>query len=290
MSVKDRDPLTGHKTTGHEWNGITELNTRVPRAVWWFIGITHVWALVVWLLVPAWPLVTTYTQGLLDIDQRELVAGEIEAGQRYRAHWVVRFEGDTLPEIRADPTLMEIVRGAAPQLWQDNCGPCHGREGRGGPGYPNMADDEWLWGSDDETVLDVIRVGVNSTHPDTRFSEMMAFGETGMLTRNQIRAVVAYVQSLSGIAETAPETGEDGAQIFLDNCASCHGEDGTGSDDIGAPNLTDDAWLYGGDAETVFETIHDGRAGWMPGWEGRITAAEIKMLAVYVTDVLGEDR
>ena len=100
MSVKERDPLTGHLTTGHEWNGITELNTRVPRAVWWFIGITHLWALVMWILLPTWPLVTTYTKGILGIDQKELVAGRIEEGERYREHWVLRFEGESLEQIR----------------------------------------------------------------------------------------------------------------------------------------------------------------------------------------------
>ena len=150
MSVEERDPLTGHQTTGHEWNGITELNTRVPRAVWWAIGITHVWALVMWILLPTWPLVTTYTKGLLGIDQRELVAGELEAGERYREQWVARFAGDDLDDIRQDEDLMQIVSGAAPALWGDNCEACHGRAGAGGPGFPNLVDDAWLWGGDDD--------------------------------------------------------------------------------------------------------------------------------------------
>lgn len=288
MSVEERDDLTGHRTTGHDWNGIRELNTRVPRAVWWAIGITHVWALIVWVLLPTWPLVTTYTKGLLGIDQRELVAGEIEAGQRYREHWVVRFAGDPLPAIRADETLMEIVRGAGPALWDDNCAVCHGRQGVGGPGFPNLVDDAWLWGGSDEAVLASILYGVNTQHPDTRFSQMLAFGQTEILTRDQIRTVAAYVQSLSGLAEPEAAVLEEGAQIFYDNCASCHGDDAKGIDDIGAPNLTDDSWIYGGDAEALFQTIYDGRQGWMPAWEDRLTAAEIKMLAVYMLDVLPE--
>jgi cytochrome c oxidase cbb3-type subunit 3 len=288
MSVEERDDLTGHRTTGHEWNGIRELNTRVPRAVWWAIGITHVWALIVWLLLPSWPLVTTYTKGLLGIDQRELVAGEIEAGQRYRAHWVARFAGDTLPEIRADETLMEIVRGAGPALWDDNCAVCHGRQGVGGPGFPSLVDDAWLWGGSDEAVLTTILHGVNTRHPDTRLSQMLAFGETEILTRDQIRTVAAYVQSLSGMAEPETSLLEEGGQLFLDNCASCHGEDARGLEELGAPNLTDDFWIYGGDDAALFETIYSGRQGWMPAWEGRLTAAEIKMLAVYTLDVLPE--
>lgn len=287
MSVDDRDPETGHKTTGHEWNGIRELNARVPRAVWWAIGITHVWALVVWVLVPAWPLGETYTEGLLGIDQRELVAGEIEAGQRFRAHWVARFDGEALTEIRADETLVEIVTGAGPALWQDNCGVCHGRFGRGGPGYPNLTDAAWIWGGSDEQILEMIRVGVNSQHPETFISQMPSFD--GVLGRPEMASVISYVQSLSGMEDEADAaTLEEGAQIFLDNCASCHGEDATGIDVIGAPNLADDAWIYGGTDEIMLETLLDGRLGWMPGWEGRITNAEIKMLAVYLLDVLPE--
>ena len=288
MSVEERDPLTGHQTTGHEWNGLTELNTRVPRAIWWFIGITHLWALIMWVLLPTWPLVTTYTKGILGLDQRELVAGEIEAGERYREHWVTRFAGDSMDEIRQEETLMEIVVGAAPAIWGDNCAVCHGVEGRGGPGFPNLTDESWLWGGSDDRVLEVIRVGVNSAHPETLYSEMLAFGETGILTRDQIRTVAAYVQSLSGLADPAPALLEEGATLFADNCASCHGDDATGINELGAPNLTDDFWIYGGDAATLFETIHDGRQGWMPGWEGRLTTAEQKMLAVYLLEILPE--
>jgi cytochrome c oxidase cbb3-type subunit III len=286
MSVKERDPLTGHQTTGHEWNGITELNTRVPRAIWWFIGITHLWALIMWVLLPTWPLVTTYTRGILGIDQRELVAGEIEAGETYREHWVMRFAGDSMDDIRADETLMEIVEGAAPGLWGDNCEVCHARGGTGGPGFPNLVDAAWIWGGSDEAVLETLRVGINSTHPDTRYAEMLAFGESGILSRDQIRTVAAYVQSLSGRADPDEATLEEGATLFAENCASCHGEDATGLTDLGAPNLTDEAWIYGGDAVTLFETIHDGRMGWMPSWEGRLTEAERKMLAIYLLDVL----
>lgn len=288
MSVKERDPLTGYETTGHEWNGITELNTRVPRAIWWFIGITHVWALLMWVLLPTWPLVTTYTKGILGVDQRELVAGEIETGERYREHWTMRLEGDSLDDIRGDEGLMQIVAGAAPALWGDNCAVCHGTNGTGGPGFPSLVDPAWLWGGSDDAVLETIRVGINSNHPDTRYSEMLAFGEDGILTRDQIRTVVAYVQSLSGLANPGPEIVEEGATLFADNCASCHGENARGLTDIGAPDLTDSFWIYGGDSATLFETVHDGRHGWMPAWEGRLTEPERKMLAVYMLDLLPE--
>ena len=135
-------------------------------------------------------------------------------------------------------------------------------------------------------MLETLRVGVNATHPETRVSEMLAFGETGILTRDQIRTVAAYVQSLSGLASPDEGTREEGATLFAENCASCHGENATGDTSLGAPNLTDDFWIYGGDAATLFRTIHDGRKGWMPHMEGRLSEAERKMLAVYVLDVL----
>lgn len=286
MSVEERDPLTGHKTTGHEWNGITELNTRVPRAVWWAIGITHVWALIIWILLPSWPLITTYTKGLLGVDQRELVQGEIQAGQRYRAYWEANLGAASLDKIRGEQALMDVVVASAPTLWGDNCAACHGMLGVGGPGFPSLTDDAWLWGGSDEAVLESIRVGINATHPDTRVSEMLAFGQLDVLTRDQIRAVAAYVQSLSGLADPDPEVRAEGQTIFEVNCASCHGDDATGMNEVGAPNLTDAFWIYGGSDEAIFTSIHDGRRGWMPAWEGRLSEAQNKILALYLLDIL----
>lgn len=286
MSVEERDPLTGHKTTGHEWNGITELNTRVPRAVWWAIGITHVWALIIWILLPSWPLITTYTKGLLGVDQRELVQGEIQAGQRYRAYWEANLGAASLDKIRGEQALMDVVVASAPTLWGDNCAACHGMLGVGGPGFPSLTDDAWLWGGSDEAVLESIRVGINTTHPDTRVSEMLAFGQLDVLTRDQIRAVAAYVQSLSGLADPDPEVRAEGQTIFEVNCASCHGDDATGMNEVGAPNLTDAFWIYGGSDEAIFTSIHDGRRGWMPAWEGRLSEAQNKILALYLLDIL----
>jgi cytochrome c oxidase cbb3-type subunit 3 len=229
---------------------------------------------------------TTYTKGLLGIDQRELVAGELEAGERYREQWVARFAGDDLEAIRRDEDLMQIVSGVAPALWGDNCEACHGRAGSGGPGFPNLVDAAWLWGGDDDTVLETLRVGINATHPETRYSEMLAFGETGILTREQISTVAAYVQSLTGLASPDAAAQDEGSTLFAENCASCHGEGATGDTSLGAPDLTDDFWIYGGDAAMVYQSIHDGRQGWMPHMEGRLTEAERKMLAIYLLDVL----
>jgi cytochrome c oxidase cbb3-type subunit 3 len=284
MSVEERDPLTGHRTTGHEWNGITELNTRVPRAVWFFIIVTHIYALIAWILLPTWPLFTTYTRGLLGIDQRNLVEEALTEAQAARAAWTERIAAQPPEAILADPALMAHVRQTAPALFGDNCAPCHGTDAAGGPGFPNLVDGDWIWGGDYDTLMETVRVGINADHPETRVSQMLAFGRDGMLSRPEIREVAAYVRSLSG--GSAPEPAA-GAQLFADNCASCHGEDGRGMAELGAPNLTDGAWIYGGDEASMFDTIHDGRQGWMPAWENRLSEVDRKLLVVYLLDKAG---
>lgn len=284
MSVKERDPLTGHQTTGHEWNGITELNTRVPRAVWFFIIVTHIWALVAWVLLPTWPLVNTYTKGILGIDQQEQVEQKIIAANAARADWADRITALPADQIMADPALSGRVMETAHQLFGDNCAGCHGSDAAGGPGFPSLIDDAWLWGGDVPAIMETLRVGINSTNPDTRFAQMLAFGENGMLSRKQTRTVVSYVQSLSG-TRAPQETLDAGAELFADNCASCHGEDGKGNTDLGAPNLADDFWIYGGDDASLYRTIWSGRQGWMPAWDGRLTETERKILTVYLKEM-----
>lgn len=289
MSVRERDPLTGHETTGHEWNGITELNTRVPRVIWWAVGITHVWALIYWVLMPAWPLVTTYTRGLLGYDDQERVERQVAVANAVRADWSKALATLPADEVRQDAALMSHVARTAPSLFGDNCAGCHGADAAGGPGFPSLVDDTWLWGGDADTIMETLRVGINAPHPDSRWAQMPAFGESDILTRPQVRTVVDYVQTLSGLeTDTAQERLVEGETLFAENCASCHGDDAAGNRDLGAPNLTDEAWVYGGDDAVMFETIHNGRQGWMPAWEGRLTTAERMMLTLYIQD-LGEE-
>ena len=238
MSVKERDPLTGHQTTGHEWNGITELNTRVPPVIWWFIIVTHVWALIVWIMMPSWPLIWTYTGGLLGIDQQEQVEEAVREANVAREIWADRIEAVPISEIRDDPELMQVVSDTGPALFGGNCAVCHGLRGTGGPGFPSLVDDDWLWGGDDDAILETLRVGINAQHPETRVAQMLAFGRDGILSRPEVRTLAAYVQSLSG-TPVPQETLAGGAELFAANCASCHGEDGRGNTELGAPNLTD---------------------------------------------------
>ncbi len=280
MTVKERDPLTGHLTTGHEWNGITELNTRVPRIVWICIALTGIFSICLWILLPAWPLVNTHTTGVLGLSQRAAVNRAIVEANAERAGWANRIDALPAKAILADPALMARVTGAGHQLFGDNCAACHGSNAAGGPGFPSLVDDAWLWGGSEAAIMETLRVGINSPHPDTRVSQMPAFGKGDLLTGAQIAAVIPYVQSLSSAA--GPAAGTQGATIFAENCSSCHGPEGKGNIEIGAPNLSDKFWIYGGDRDSLQRTLQNGRQGWMPNWDQRLTPTQRKILAVYI--------
>lgn len=291
MELGKRDPVTGRRTTGHEWNGIEELETPVPRVVLFFLAATTLFAIGYWILMPAWPLGVSYTKGLLGFDQREVVTRQVRDAASARAAWTDRIARASFEEIAADPTLMRHVRETGRTLFADNCAVCHGVKGTGGPGFPNLAAGAWLWGGDPATIAETIRIGINSTNDGTRVSQMMAFGRDGVLTGQQVLSVGAYVRSLSGQPLSEAERGRlaAGKEVFAANCVVCHGDNGKGKRDVGAPDLTDSHWIYGGDAQSVHTTIYGGRQGYMPHWQDRLSPVEIKMLTLYVL-ALGGDR
>lgn len=288
MAVTERDPHTGYLTTGHEWNGIKELNTPVPRPVWFFLIATVLFSLGYWVLMPAWPLGVSYTKGLLGIDQRTSVSESLKQAAQDRETWTRRVETEDYAAIRSDAQLMTIVRQAGRTLFGDNCAACHGHNARGGKGFPNLTTSSWLWGGSPEAIAETIRVGINSSHPNSRTGQMLAFGRDSVLPRAEIENVVSYVRSLSN-AEAARQVPAEniaaGKKTFADNCASCHGDDGKGKVDMGAPDLTDSNWIYGGDAQTIFTTVWSGRQGHMPAWENRLSALDRKILTLYLTDL-----
>lgn len=288
MSVKERDPHTGYLTTGHEWNGIKELNTPVPRPVYFFLITTALFSIVYWVLMPAWPLGWTYTKGLLGIDQRTTVSAALKDAELDRAAWTTRIANENYQAIQADPHLMAIVRQTGRTLFGDNCAACHGFNAKGGKGYPDLTASSWLWGGDPETIAETIRVGINSTHPNTRVAQMLAFGRDQILQRPDVENVVSYVQSLSGAPaskQMPPQALEAGKAVFAANCASCHGDDGKGKTELGTPDLTDNVWIYGGDRQSIYKTVWSGRQGHMPTWESRLGPVERKILALYLTDL-----
>jgi len=283
----DIDQVSGTSTTGHQWDGIKELNTPLPR--WWVITfyLTIVWAFGYWLVYPAWPLLTSHTTGLFGYSTRGDVAVELANLEKIRGDKMVKLGAAPLAEIEKDPALLALARARGKTVFGDNCAPCHGSGGAGAKGYPNLNDDEWLWGGSLEKILQTIQFGVRSGHAKAHESAMLAFGKEGVLKKDQIVTAANHVRSLSGLSTAKGFNAAEGAKVFADNCASCHGDAGKGNQELGAPDLTDKIWLYGSDEATLIETISNGRAGVMPAWVERLDPATIKALAVYVHSLGG---
>ncbi|HLV82285.1 MAG TPA: cytochrome-c oxidase, cbb3-type subunit III [Devosia sp.] len=288
MALGERDKFSGQMTTGHEWNGIKELNTPVPRAIWVFLVVATLFAVAWTVLNPSWPGINGYFRGLLGVDQRTQIAQIVQQAQMDRTTWTSRIDAEDFAAIQADEPLMNIVRETGQALFGDNCAACHGTNALGNPGFPNLVHAPLMWGDDPEIVAETISVGINGSSPDTRFAQMLAFGRDQMLDTADINTVVTYVQALSQpdvAAATAPDILAAGATIFADNCAACHGETAKGMTDTGAPDLTDDFWTYGSDRAAIRQSVYAGRTGVMPSWEGRLSPTEIKLLALYVLDL-----
>jgi len=278
---REIDETSGTETTGHEWDGIKELNTPLPRWWLWTLYACIVWAVGYWILMPAWPLVNGYTKGLLGHSQRAVVAQSLAAAKQAQSGYVRRVLDASLTDIESDPALLEFALAGGRSAFAVNCSQCHGLGADGGPGYANLNDDDWLWGGTLDNIAQTIRFGIRAGNDETRAGDMPAFLRDGILDRAQVEDVATYVLSLSGGVADAAAVAR-GATVFAEQCAACHQDSGIGSHEFGAPNLADGIWLYGGDRDTVVRTVAGGRAGVMPAWSGRLDAAAIKQLAVYV--------
>ena len=285
---KEFDEVTGMRTTGHVWDGdLKELNRPLPK--WWLYTfyVTIVWAIGYWIAYPAWPLANSYTKGMLGYSQRAAVTQEVEAARAKQSGLRGQLEKIPLAEIRTKQDLLQFATTGGKAVFADNCAPCHGRGAQGGQGYPNLNDDDWIWGGSLEAIEQTIKHGIRwSQDDDTRVSDMPKFGIDGILESKQISDVADYVLSLSGKGGD-PAGAEQGKAIYAENCAACHGEDGKGNQELGAPNLSDALWLYGSDKKDVIESIRTGRGGQMPSWAGRLDTAAIKSLTLYVHSLGG---
>lgn len=281
------DQVTGKTTTGHQWDGIKELNTPLPR--WWVITFyaTILWAIGYWIVYPAWPLLRSHTTGVINYSSRADVAAELANLDKIRGDKMAALGTAPLADIEKDPALFALARASGKTAFGDNCAPCHGSGGAGAKGFPNLNDDDWLWGGTLEQILQTIQYGARSGHPKAHEGAMLAFGKDGVLNRDQIVTVANYVRSLSGLPTGKGYDAPAGAKIFAENCTSCHGESGKGNKELGAPDLTDKIWLYGSDQATLVETITNGRAGVMPAWVDRLNPSTIKALTVYVHSLGG---
>jgi cytochrome c oxidase cbb3-type subunit 3 len=281
------DSVSGRTTTGHEWDGIKELNTPLPR--WWILTFyaTIVWAIGYWVVYPAWPLVTGYTTGLFHYSTRASVTEELANLEAMRGEKMKVLGNASLAEIEKDPALLALARARGKTVFADNCAPCHGSGGAGAKGFPNLNDDDWLWGGTLDQIMQTIQYGARSGDAKAHEGQMLAFGRDGILKPDQIVTVANYVRSLSGLSTAPGYDAAAGKKIFAENCVSCHGENGKGNQEFGAPDLTDHIWLYGADEATLVETITNGRAGVMPAWSGRLDPVTIKALTVFVHSLGG---
>jgi cytochrome c oxidase cbb3-type subunit 3 len=287
MAKKRIDQETGTETTGHDWDGIEELNTPLPRWWLWTFYATVVWGIGYVILFPAWPMVSGATTGILGFSTRADVAAEIEAVNAANAHLTERLAAADMATLVADEELYHYAVGAGRSVFAANCSQCHGA-GAGGVqanGFPNLLDDDWLWGGSFDDIAHTVRHGIrNEQDFDARWSEMPAFGD--MLEDEEIAALVAHVRTLGGY-EADQALAAAGAESFDMNCSSCHGVGGEGDRFVGAPNLTDAIWLYGGSEADIEETIRHSRFGVMPPWGERLGEANVKAVSAYVHQLGG---
>jgi cytochrome c oxidase cbb3-type subunit 3 len=285
MSAKKVTRKPGEvETTGHEWDGIEELNNPLPRWWLWTFYATIVWALIYTILFPAWPLITGATPGVLGFSTRANVAAEIQRFEAANGPMRDRLVAADLAAIKDDPELLQFATSAGAAVFRTNCSQCHGSGAAGvqASGYPNLLDDDWIWGGAMEDIHTTITHGIrNTTDDEARYSQMPAFGVDGLLETPQIDAVVQHVLAISGQEHDAAVAAE-GATVFAENCAACHTDAGTGDRTQGAPNLTDAIWLYGGSVDDLTYTVNNARFGVMPNWNQRLSEADIRSVALYV--------
>ncbi|MFM9940115.1 MAG: cytochrome-c oxidase, cbb3-type subunit III [Hyphomicrobiaceae bacterium] len=283
---REIDSVTGVETTGHEWDGVKELNKPLPR--WWLLTfyVTIIWAVGYMIAYPAWPTLSGYTKGMLGYSQRSAVAADVKAAIDAQGAMRAKLQATPLGDVRRDPDLLRFAMTAGSSSFQTNCGPCHGRGAQGFVGYPNLNDDDWLWGGSVDDIHKTIQFGIRSGDSRARDSRMPRYGLDKLLTDEQISDVAEFVLSLSKRAKNEPAVAR-GATVFTEQCANCHAPDGRGKVAEGTPNLTDDLWLFGGSREAILESIRTGRGAIMPAWEGRLDPTTVKALAVYVHSLGG---
>ena len=282
----EKDSHTGRDTTGHEWDGLKELNNPLPK--WWLyiLFATIAWSAVWFVLYPSVPYGTGYFHGLLGYSQRKTVDADVAQVQAQRGASMQKIATLSFADIRKDPQLQAVAEIAGRITFANNCQPCHGAGGGGRPGFPALAAGNWMWGGTLEAIQQTVTHGIRSGDPDTRNSQMPRFGADGILKPEEIQNVADYVMTLYG----TPVAGKDvtaGKKLFADNCAVCHGDAGQGNREVGAPRLAARIHLRTFDRDDVVSQITAPVMGVMPNWNGRLDAATIKSVAIYVHSLGG---
>ena len=287
MAERRIDPATGTETVGHEWDGIEELDTPMPRWWLWTLYATIVFSIGYCIAYPAWPLIDRATAGVLGWSSHKQLADELSAEGARKAPMRLALSRIAIERLPADSRLMQAAIEGGRAAFKVHCVQCHGSGAAGSKGYPNLNDDDWLWGGNIKEIHQTLVDGIRQPSNDqTRMSQMPAFGRGGILQPAQIDDTVSFVRLLAR-KEPTNASARRGANLFADNCAACHGPDGKGLRLLGAPNLTDAIWLYGGDREALTQTIANARYGVMPSWGQRLDPVTVKMLAVYVHSLGG---
>lgn len=289
MSDKPRiDEPTGTRTVGHEWDGIEELDTPMPRWWLWTLYATIAWAAVYVVLYPAIPMVNSATQGVLGWSSRADLEKEMAGHTAKRAPIVNAIAAMPIAALPSKPELLEAAIQGGSAAFKVHCVQCHGAGGAGVVGlYPSLTDDDWLWGGDLANIETTLIHGIrNPDHDLTRLSAMPAFGRDGILDTAAINDLASHVRVISR-QEKPSAASTRGAVLFEANCVACHGTNGEGNRELGAPRLTDAVWLYGGSREAIAKTIYNPRNGVMPRWNDKLDAVTIRMLAAYVHSLGG---
>jgi len=277
---REKDELTGQETTGHEWDGIQELNTPLPK--WWLYVFyaSIVFSVIYMVLYPSIPWLSGHTEGMLGWDRRSELQETMQEARAEQAQYFERIAAADLQTIREDNELLNFSMAGGQATFADNCAPCHGQGGAGRPGgYPTLADDAWIWGGSLEAIHHTIANGVRNDHENSRQSMMPAYGQ--MLDSGQVRQVATYVKSLSAEVDN-PDAVQAGQEIYSQQCVACHGPEAQGNPQMGAPNLSDQIWLYGARIDDLVSQISNPQHGNMPAWGERLEPEMVKMLAVYV--------
>lgn len=287
MASHEKDDISGTETTGHEWDGIRELDTPMPRWWLWTFYATIVFALGYVIAYPAWPLISGATPGILGYSSRAELLKEVDTARSAQSAQLEKVKSLRLEEIRKDADLLQFAVAGGRAAFRVNCIQCHGSGATGGKGYPNLNDDDWLWGGTLDQIQTTLQHGIRYTaDPDTRQSPMPAFGADGILTPEQINDVAEYVLRLSGQTFEA-KAATRGITVYAENCVACHGEAGEGKREFGGPRLADPIALYAADKATIVAQVARPRHGVMPAWNTRLDEVTIKQLAIYVHSLGG---
>lgn len=281
MSDPRKDELTGRETMGHDFDGIEELNTPMPR--WWLITfyVTIIWGIGYTIAFPAWPMISRATSGVLGYSTRSEVAVEIADHETANAALVSELLTVDLAAFDPQSDLHRYAVARGSSVFRAQCSQCHGAGAAGTAGYPNLLDNDWLWGGALDQIAVTVRHGIRTeTDDDARWSQMPAFG--GILDQGEIETLASFVPTLADA-----DWQSEGGILFADNCAACHGDAGLGDREQGAPNLADAIWLYGGDHDSLTDSIANARFGVMPAWGQRLNEADIRAVSTFVHSLGG---